>query len=150
MKYKYKLKEYVEQGYDFNKIFPEKVEEVSKLTGMLFGIDEIVDYLQKQTNDFRIENPVAKDLDSAIYNLILKYEQKKEVPEPEEEEIDKESEEWLASADSLLELLKEKDLYNPNEVEEWTLTLEALVEQLELKGVSDDKIKIFKDYLQQQ
>ena len=51
----YKLKEYVEKGYEFNQIFPNKVIEVQQMTGMLFDIQDVVDYLQQQTNDFKIE-----------------------------------------------------------------------------------------------
>ena len=41
-------------------------------TGLEFYLDSIVKFLQKQTNNFTIDNPIAHDLDNAIYNLVQK------------------------------------------------------------------------------
>lgn len=92
----YKLKKYVDDGFDFNAIFPEKTEAVRQASGMTFTIQEVVDFLQVQTQNFTIENTVAKDLDDAIVKLVIKYqettEQSQETPseqqaEPTEQDI---------------------------------------------------------------
>lgn len=142
----YYLQEYVKKGYDFNSIFPEKVDEVQKLTNMLFTLQDIVNYLQKQTNDFKIENPVAKDLDNSIYNLVLKYEKKSEPQEPEEEEDY--VTEWASSADLLYDLLSgDTSSYDASMIEEWKAALDLLVSLLEDKNYDSNEIKKFKSVL---
>ncbi len=144
MAYKYQLKEYVQKGYNFNEIFPQKVEEVQQMSGMLFSVQDVVDYLQQQTNDFKIENPVAKDLDSAIFKLILKYEKKSEQPEPEpSSSVD----EWAEASNTLYELLSDADSYDKATVEEWKEALDALVGLLELENYDADTIKKYKSVL---
>ena len=134
----YYLQEYVKKGYDFNSIFPEKVDEVQKLTNMLFTLQDIVNYLQKQTNDFKIENPVAKDLDNAIYKLVIKSEKKSE---PEDEpETDKEVIDFLATIELLYPLLKnQRDTLTPANIEDFTNTIELLLVALESKGYKLDE-----------
>jgi hypothetical protein len=68
----YKIQPLVESGYDFAALFPEKQDAVRQSTGLEFYLDSIVKFLQKQTNNFTIDNPIAHDLDNAIYNLVQK------------------------------------------------------------------------------
>ena len=68
----YKIQPLVESGYDFAALFPEKQESVRQSTGLEFYLDSVVKFLQKQTNNFTIDNTVAHDLDNAIYNLVQK------------------------------------------------------------------------------
>jgi hypothetical protein len=144
MAYKYQLKEYVQQGYNFNAIFPQKVEEVQNMTGMLFSVQDIVDYVQKQTNDFKIENPVAKDLDAAIYRLILKFDKKSEIPEPDDSSS---VEEWAESAEALYDLLMSGEPYDASTIEEWKDALDALVSLLENENFDAATIKKYKSIL---
>lgn len=146
MAYKYQLKEYVQQGYDFNAIFPQKVEEVQNMTGMLFSVQDIVDYLQKQTNDFKIENPVAKDLDTAIYRLILKFDKKSEMPEPDSDS-DSFVEKWAESAEGLYQLLFSGEPYDASTIEEWKEALDGLVSLLENENYDSATIKKWKSVL---
>ena len=58
---------------------------------MDFYLDGIVQFLQRTTNNFTIENSIAHDLDDAIYNIVEKYKgenpSKDEAkPQPSEEE----------------------------------------------------------------
>jgi hypothetical protein len=141
----YKLKEYVEKGYEFNQIFPNKVIEVQQMTGMLFDIQDVVDYLQQQTNDFKIENPVAKDLDNAIYKLILKHEPSQ--PEPEEEAKNP-IDEWVASVESLYDLLSgDTSAFTEENLNEWKAALELQVGLLELENYDAESIKKYKSVL---
>ena len=77
----YKIQPLVESGYDFSGVFPEKQQTVRSLTGLDFNLTDIVKFLQKQTNNFSIENPIAHDLDSAIFDLVKKNDAKSEPPE---------------------------------------------------------------------
>lgn len=82
----YKIKKLVDDGFDFNTLYPEKQEEARSATLLNFSISEIVEFLRKQTNDFRDDFPLAQDLDGAIYALYEKQKAKEKQPEPEEEE----------------------------------------------------------------
>lgn len=86
----YKIQKLVEQDYDFSAIYPEKQNEVKEASGLDFSVFEIVKYLQKQTNNFTIENTIAKDLDDAIYKLVEKYESEQKKPEEIKEVIEEE------------------------------------------------------------
>jgi len=68
----YLIKPYVESGFDFSTLFPETQKQLLEVTGYDFTLSEVAKFLQKQTNNFTIDNPVAHDLDSAIYKLIVK------------------------------------------------------------------------------
>ena len=99
----YKIQPLVESGYDFAALFPEKQDAVRQSTGLEFYLDSIVKFLQKQTNNFTIDNPIAHDLDNAIYNLV----QKAGVPmaEPMAEPTEEEKRQSYIEAIELLEML---------------------------------------------
>ena len=79
----YKIKQLLDDGFDFNTLFPEKQEEARKSTLLNYNIQEIVDFLKVQTQDFTQDFPLAKDLDKAIYRL---YEKKMDLEKEEIEE----------------------------------------------------------------
>jgi hypothetical protein len=79
----YKIKQLIDNGFDFNTLFPEKQEEARKSTLLNYSVQEIVDFLKSQTQDFTQDFPLAKDLDKAIYRL---YEKKRELDKEEIEE----------------------------------------------------------------
>jgi len=83
----YKIKTLVEDNFDFSVIFPEKQDSVRTASGLDFNLSEIVSFLQKQTNNFTIDNPIAKDLDDAIFKLYDKYKKEFLPQEPEPELI---------------------------------------------------------------
>jgi hypothetical protein len=114
----YELKKYVDESYDFNSVFPDKVKSVQEITGMNFSLQEIVDFLQVQTSDFTVDNVIAKDLDTAIIRLI----EKQEKPAPEKEKSDESSDEVKRILDTIggLEVLA---LAGDTEAED---TIEAL------------------------
>ena len=106
----YKIQPLVEQGYDFNALFPEKQEAVRMQTGMDFYLESIVKFLQKQTNNFTIENQVAHDLDDAIFRLVEKAPMP--IPAPAEpapapEMTEEEKRQSYIEAIELLEMLGE-------------------------------------------
>jgi hypothetical protein len=108
----YKIKQLVEEGYDFKKLYPEKQEAVRQQTGLDFYLESIVMFLQKQTNNFTIDNPIAHDLDNAIYGIVEKYgkENGKEpipmpLPELPQELSEEEKRQELLDAIELLEML---------------------------------------------
>lgn len=103
----YKIQPLVEAGYDFKAVYPEKQRTVREATNLDFYLDGIVQFLQRTTNNFTIENSIAHDLDDAIYNIVEKYKaenpskEDEQKPEPSEEEQRAE----LMSAIELLEML---------------------------------------------
>jgi hypothetical protein len=103
----YKIQPLVEAGYDFKAVYPEKQRTVREATNLDFYLDGIVQFLQRTTNNFTIENSIAHDLDDAIYNIVEKYKgenpskEDEAKPQPTEEEPKAE----LMSAIELLEML---------------------------------------------
>ena len=103
----YKIQPLVEAGYDFKTVYPEKQRTVREATNLDFYLDGIVQFLQRTTNNFTIENSIAHDLDDAIYNIVEKYKgenpskEDEAKPQPTEEEQKAE----LMSAIELLEML---------------------------------------------
>jgi hypothetical protein len=86
----YKIKQLIDNGFDFNTLFPEKQEEARKSTLLNYSVQEIVDFLKSQTQDFTQDFPLAKDLDKAIYRL---YEKKMDLEKDvEKEEVEAEVE----------------------------------------------------------
>lgn len=105
----YKIQPLVESNYDFATLYAEKQQAVREATGLDFNLENIVKFLQRQTNNFTVDNPVAHDLDDAIFNIVSKLESEK-VPEPKEEEkplekTEEETRQDILEAIELLELL---------------------------------------------
>jgi hypothetical protein len=73
----YNVKNLVDNNYDFSVVFNEKQDSIRKSTGLDFNLSEIVSFLQKQTNNFTIESPIAKDLDEAIFKVVKKFAEEK-------------------------------------------------------------------------
>jgi anaerobic ribonucleoside-triphosphate reductase len=111
----YKIQPLVEAGYDFKAVYPEKQRAVREATNLDFYLDGIVQFLQRTTNNFTIENSIAHDLDDAIFNIVEKYkaenpskdEEPMPMPEPMPEQTEEEKkQEWLEAIE-LLEMLGE-------------------------------------------
>jgi len=85
----YKIKQLIDNGFDFNTLLPEKQEEARKSTLLNYNVQEIVDFLKAQTQDFTQDFPLAKDLDKAIYRL---YEKKMDLEKDVEVEVEVEVE----------------------------------------------------------
>lgn len=107
----YKIQPLVESNFDFSQVYPDKQQAVRENTGLDFDLEGIVKFLQRQTNNFTTENPVAQDLDNAVYVLVEKW--KGEKPEKAEEPVeekgvektDAEKEEEIREAIEVLEML---------------------------------------------
>jgi hypothetical protein len=79
----YKIKQLLDDNVDFNEIFADKQKSVRENTGLDFDLNGIVLFLQKQTNNFTIDNTIAKDLDEAIYKIYQQFEKEKAPDQPE-------------------------------------------------------------------
>lgn len=111
----YKIQPLVESGYDFAAMYAEKQEVVRNATGLEFNLSDIVKFLQRQTNNFTLDNNVAHDLDNAIYETYLKFEKSRtpeieeveedEIPTPKVEKTEEEERQELIEAIELLEML---------------------------------------------
>ena len=101
----YKIQPLVEAGYDFKAVYPEKQRTVREATNLDFYLDGIVQFLQRTTNNFTIENSIAHDLDDAIYNIVEKY--KGENPSKDDEPMPQESKEqaWLIKKEALQDMV---------------------------------------------
>jgi hypothetical protein len=107
----YKIQPLVEANYDFAKLYTDKQDAVRAATGLDFNLENIVKFLQRQTNNFTVDNPVAHDLDNAIYNIVTKHEQElgktDEVKDEPLEKSEEETRQDIIEAIELLELLGE-------------------------------------------
>jgi len=148
----YKLPQLIKENYDFSNLVPTEQAEVQNKLSVAFNLSDIVTYIQKGTNNFRVENPIAIDLDNEIYKIAIDKSQGQGQPEPKGEEppMPKEVEvediivsdaakdmyppetiqEWLDTIESLNDLLKTKDEFGEAEVTEWEETVQSLKELL--------------------
>jgi hypothetical protein len=102
----YKIQPLVESNFDFSLINPQAQREVAEASGVDFDLSSIVKFLQKQTNNFTIENTIAKDLDEAIFKSYEKYKSEKGGEKVEVKEITpEEQEQGIREAIELLEML---------------------------------------------
>lgn len=148
----YELKKYVDESYDFNSVFPDKVKSVQEITGMNFSLQEIVDFLQVQTSDFTVDNVIAKDLDTAIVRLIEKQQKpaSEEQGEKSKEEKDKQAliNEWTTEAESYYDLLSgDISDFDSESIEEWKASLDLLVGLFEDENYDLEAIKKYKSVL---
>lgn len=82
MRYNYKTHKLMDEGVNFNSIYPEKQEVVKQMTGVDFTLPQIVLFLKKQTDNFEKQMPLATDLDNAIYSVYLKWSGEKPSEKP--------------------------------------------------------------------
>ena len=107
----YKIQPLVESNFDFSLINPQAQREVAEASGVDFDLSSIVKFLQKQTNNFTIDNTIARDLDEAIFKSYQKYQSEKggekvEVEvEVKKELTPEEQEQGIKEAIELLEML---------------------------------------------
>jgi hypothetical protein len=104
----YKIKKLLDDNVNFSEIYSEKQASVRDNTGLDFDLNGIVLFLQKQTNNFTIDNTIAKDLDEAIYKIYEQWNREKQ-PQPEEEPIplptEPQPEESSSEADAITSML---------------------------------------------
>jgi hypothetical protein len=138
----YKIQELVENGFDFSQVYPEKQQAVRESTGLDFDLAGIVKFLQRQTNNFTTENPVAKDLDNAVFVLVQKWQgERGETPEPEPVE-DKSAEEEVKKQ---LEVVEKTEEEKQAEIREAIEVLEMLGDDLDEE--QKDALEILKSLL---
>jgi hypothetical protein len=98
--------------------------------------------LQRQTNNFTTENPVAKDLDNAVFVLVQKWQgERGETPEPEPVE-DKSAEEEVKKQ---LEVVEKTEEEKQAEIREAIEVLEMLGDDLDEE--QKDALEILKSLL---
>lgn len=118
----YKIKRLIDEGFDFNTLFPEKQEEAQKSTLLNYSVQEIVDFLKSQTQDFTQDFPLAVDLDKAIYRL---YEKKMEL----EKDVEKEEVEEKVEAKVEEKVEGEKKIPTKESLEKQIKGLTYLIEK---------------------
>ena len=139
----YKIQELVENGFDFSQVYPEKQQAVRESTGLDFDLAGIVKFLQRQTNNFTTENPVAKDLDNAVFGLVQKWQgERGETPEPEPVEDKPVEEEEVKKQ---LEVVEKTEEEKQAEIREAIEVLEMLGDDLDEE--QKDALEILKSLL---
>jgi|APGre2960657505_1045072.scaffolds.fasta_scaffold249447_2 hypothetical protein len=145
----YSVKNLVENGYNFSIVFPEKQDTVRKSTGLDFNLSDIVSFLKKQTNNFTIENTIAKDLDEAIVNVVKQYE-KEFVVEPEAptppSPIEKFKQNLYKAKENLYD--DETDDGKKEFIDKYTNRLDALEILAEDDEPSKEKYNILKEFIE--
>jgi hypothetical protein len=146
----YKLPQLIKENYDFSNLVPTEQADVQNKLSVAFNLSDIVTFIQKGTNNFRVENPIAVDLDNEVYKIAIDKGQGQPEPKDEEPPMPKEVEvediivsdaakdmyppetiqEWLDTIESLNDLLKTKDEFGEAEVTEWEETVQSLKELL--------------------
>jgi hypothetical protein len=131
----YKLQELLNNGFDFNTVFPEKQENLKKFGNYNFGLQEIALLIQKQTDNFKLNIDVAIDIDSAMFRTYQKWQEQNapelpepapELPEPTPAPLTKEA--MLAIIDGI-ELLLELET-DEKKIKKYKLRIKILKEEL--------------------
>ena len=136
---KYKIKQLLDEGFDFSVIFPEQQKAVQQWKGYAFNLQDLAMLVKTQTKNFTERNDVCVDMDAAIYKSYEKWiEQTQPAPHPEpeplpepvvepvvEEATESKAEEYRATIDTLRDLL-EDDPTN----EDYKATIDTLEEIL--------------------
>jgi hypothetical protein len=146
----FKIKKLADEKFDFDLLFPDKQQEVKEAYGMSFTLNEIVDFLRKQTDNFKNEYPLALDLDNAIYKVYEKYkgaqpaEEEPPVENPQDGiEVDgitaEQIEEWESAIEGLYDLLQDTDGLDKATITEWKDAMSDLVDLLESVDSYDAK-----------
>jgi hypothetical protein len=128
----YKLPQLIKENYDFSNLVPTEQADVQNKLSVAFNLSDIVTYIQKGTNNFRVENPIAIDLDNEIYKIAIDKGQGQPEPKGEEPMPKVEVEDIIVSDEA-------KDMYPPEEIEEYMETIRALNELLENKEDFDEE-----------
>lgn len=134
----YQLPPLVKENFDFSNLYPEKQSEVQKSLSVAFNLSEVVNYIQKATNNFRVENQIAMDVDNEIYDIYKKYMEAEGKAEPKAEPKEEEIEMETPSGDIIISDTA-KELYSPEEIQEWVENIENLTILLEDRDSYDDK-----------
>lgn len=128
----YQLPPLVKENFDFSNLYPAEQSEVQKSLSVAFNLSEVVNYIQKATNNFRVENQIAMDVDNEIYDIYKKYMEKEGKAEPKAEPKEEEIEIETPSGDIIISDTA-KELYSPEEIQEWLDTIESLNDLLKTK-----------------
>ena len=132
----YQLPPLVKENFDFSNLYPEKQSEVQKSLSVAFNLSEVVNYIQKATNNFRVENQIAMDVDNEIYDIYKKYMEAEGKAEPKAEPKE---EKFEAPSGDIIISDTAKELYSPEEIQEWVENIENLTILLEDRDSYDDK-----------
>ncbi len=82
----YRIQNLVSMGFDFNTIDPDKQGSIRKSTDLDFTLAEIAGFLQKETNNFTIINPICMELDSAVDKSVTEWYKLQRQPRPDEKQ----------------------------------------------------------------
>ena len=74
MQYNYQTQGLLDKGVNFATIYPEKQGVVKEMTGFDFDLATIVNFLQKETDNFTIVLPLALEIDKNIVSIYNKYQ----------------------------------------------------------------------------
>lgn len=140
----YKIQELVENGFDFSQVYPDKQQAVRESTGLDFDLVGIVKFLQRQTNNFTTDNPVAKDLDNAVFVLVQKW-QGESGGTPEPEPVEDKSEQEKDEVKKELAVVEKTEEEKQAEIREAIEVLEMLGDDLDEE--QKDALEILKSLL---
>ena len=152
----YQTKQLVDADFDFAGIFPEKQTYVKDTENFEFELPEVVAFLQQQTDNFKIENPVALDVDRAIVHVVTRWAEQEGVPNPflpediqiaeetpvevveVEGDIPEAQQNWIDAIYTYEEMVAEEDAidtYGEENVDNWSNMIETYIDLLQDEGI---------------
>lgn len=81
----YLVKKLVDINFQFDSINPEQQEKIKKSTDLDITLSEIVGFLEKESNNFTITNPLCIELDTLIDKTVTEWFKSIKQPRPDEE-----------------------------------------------------------------
>ena len=80
--YNYQTQILIEKNYDFSSVSPEKQKRLSEINGYDFSLIDLVQYLKKQSKNFKEHNPFLEAIDKSIVRAIDRHHKDTQTKNP--------------------------------------------------------------------
>lgn len=81
--YQYQTQELIKSGFDFSSVFPDKQKSLTEMSGFDFTLSDIVQYLEKESKNFKEHSALLDDVDRTILIAVDAWKKESGQAEPE-------------------------------------------------------------------
>jgi hypothetical protein len=141
MQYNYKTEKLLQDGVDFSNLFSEKQKLVKDMTGFAFDLENIVNFLKKETDNFQKQTKLALDIDANIYQIYLKWSKGAGNQDADSDEDNEQEQSMPTDADNIEAIELMFDLLPDDDTQE---AIELMIELLPEKEQAKMKKKLQK------
>ena len=108
--YQYQTQELIKSGFDFSSVFPDKQKSLTEMSGFDFTLSDIVQYLEKESKNFKEHSALLDDVDRTILIAVDAWKKESGEPEPTPEPAasPEEKKKKMQSRVNLLKVMQKK------------------------------------------